>query len=67
MTGTGDDAGRLALEALESLGMPYEIMECDPELADTAAFCEHNSTQCTSSVVECSCESGYLPTHFRRP
>lgn len=41
MTGTGDDAGRLALEALESLGMPYEIMECDPELADTAAFCEH--------------------------
>ncbi len=41
MTGPGADAGRLAIVALESLGMSYEIMECDPELADTAAFCEH--------------------------
>ena len=36
-----DDAGRLAVEALDALGMPYEIMECDPDLADTAAFCAH--------------------------
>lgn len=25
---------------LESLGLTYEEMECDPELADTARFCE---------------------------
>lgn len=25
---------------LERLGLIYEIMECDPELADTAQFCE---------------------------
>jgi prolyl-tRNA editing enzyme YbaK/EbsC (Cys-tRNA(Pro) deacylase) len=27
-------------ERLESLGIEYEIIPCDPELADTAAFCE---------------------------
>jgi prolyl-tRNA editing enzyme YbaK/EbsC (Cys-tRNA(Pro) deacylase) len=27
-------------EALRSLGIVYEEMACDPELADTAAFCE---------------------------
>lgn len=25
---------------LESHGISYEVMECDPDLADTAAFCE---------------------------
>ncbi len=25
---------------LEALHVPYEVMVCDPELADTAAFCE---------------------------
>ena len=24
--------------ALEALGTPFEVMECDPALADTAAF-----------------------------
>lgn len=28
------------LEALENLGLPYEIIEIDPDFADTAAFCE---------------------------
>jgi prolyl-tRNA editing enzyme YbaK/EbsC (Cys-tRNA(Pro) deacylase) len=28
------------IEALDRLGRPYEVMACDPELADTAAFCE---------------------------
>jgi prolyl-tRNA editing enzyme YbaK/EbsC (Cys-tRNA(Pro) deacylase) len=28
------------IEALNQLGRPYEILDCDPELADTAAFCE---------------------------
>lgn len=28
------------LEQLEGLGEPFEIVECDPDLADTAAFCD---------------------------
>jgi len=28
------------LDHLEALGVEYEIVACDPELADTAAFCE---------------------------
>jgi prolyl-tRNA editing enzyme YbaK/EbsC (Cys-tRNA(Pro) deacylase) len=24
---------------LDALGIPYELMDCDPDLADTAAFC----------------------------
>jgi prolyl-tRNA editing enzyme YbaK/EbsC (Cys-tRNA(Pro) deacylase) len=27
------------IEALDRLGRPYEVMACDPDLADTAAFC----------------------------
>lgn len=27
--------------ALDAAGVDYEVMECDPDLADTAAFCEH--------------------------
>ena len=27
--------------ALDALGASYEVLDCDPELADTAAFCEH--------------------------
>ena len=27
-------------EALDRLGVPYEVIPCDPEYADTAAFCE---------------------------
>lgn len=28
------------LAHLDRLGLTYEVMDCDPELADTAAFCE---------------------------
>ena len=28
------------LEQLDALGLAYEVVPCDPELADTAAFCE---------------------------
>jgi prolyl-tRNA editing enzyme YbaK/EbsC (Cys-tRNA(Pro) deacylase) len=28
-------------EALQKYGLQYEVMECDPNLADTAVFCEH--------------------------
>jgi prolyl-tRNA editing enzyme YbaK/EbsC (Cys-tRNA(Pro) deacylase) len=27
-------------EAAETTGVPFEVVQCDPELADTAAFCE---------------------------
>ena len=27
--------------ALEQLGVPFEVIDCDPDLADTAAFCAH--------------------------
>ncbi len=40
MTVEADPAQR-ALEALDALGEPYELIEVDPELADTAAFCQH--------------------------
>ena len=35
------DPGQRAIDALEALGKPYEVIEVDPTLADTAAFCEH--------------------------
>lgn len=30
----------LVIDQLTELGLEYELVECDPELADTAAFCE---------------------------
>lgn len=30
----------VVVESLEATGQPYELVECDPDLADTAAFCE---------------------------
>jgi prolyl-tRNA editing enzyme YbaK/EbsC (Cys-tRNA(Pro) deacylase) len=35
---TADPEGEV-LESLRSLAAPYERLECDPEYADTAAFC----------------------------
>lgn len=29
------------LRALDAAGVPYDVVPCDPALADTAAFCEH--------------------------
>lgn len=29
------------LEVLHAHGLEFKVFECDPELADTAAFCEH--------------------------
>lgn len=31
----------LVLEVLRDLDVPHEVVPCDPELADTAAFCAH--------------------------
>src|SRR5262245_36237505 len=35
------DPGAAVRSALDATGVTYEVMDCDPELADTAAFCEH--------------------------
>jgi prolyl-tRNA editing enzyme YbaK/EbsC (Cys-tRNA(Pro) deacylase) len=36
----GDPAEQLVLDHLARLGIDHEIVPCDPDLADTAAFCE---------------------------
>ena len=36
-----DDAAAKVLATLQSLGIEHEVMDCDPELADTAVFCAH--------------------------
>ena len=37
--------------ALDALGVDYQTMPCDPEFADTAAFCERYGTHVIASVV----------------
>ena len=34
-----DEAEQAAVAAAERLGVPLEVLPCDPEFADTAAFC----------------------------
>jgi prolyl-tRNA editing enzyme YbaK/EbsC (Cys-tRNA(Pro) deacylase) len=36
-----DELERRVRADLDSLGLTYRVMVCDPELADTAVFCEH--------------------------
>lgn len=35
------DIQQAVTEHLAGTGLNYELIECDPELADTAAFCDH--------------------------
>ena len=37
---TLDDAERATVAVLDRIGVPYEVLPCDPAFADTAAFCE---------------------------
>ncbi len=37
---TDDQIEALVLAELDALGADYDVMDCDPDLADTAAFCE---------------------------
>ena len=37
-------------ELLEASGLDYEVIPCDPELADTAVFCEHYGIPLEDSV-----------------
>lgn len=36
-----NDIERRVQEALDGTGLDYELIACDPDLADTAAFCSH--------------------------
>lgn len=36
---TSDDTGDPVLDQLQSLGLDHEVVACDPDLADTEAFC----------------------------
>lgn len=36
-----EDPGAAVREALDATGVAYQVLDCDPDLADTAAFCEH--------------------------
>ena len=38
------------VEMLRASGLDYEVMPCDPELADTAVFCEHYGESLDDSV-----------------
>ncbi|MEO0495476.1 MAG: YbaK/EbsC family protein [Actinomycetota bacterium] len=38
------------LAALDATGQPYERIDCDPDLADTAAFCEHYGYEADESA-----------------
>ena len=35
------DPGARVRAALDELGADHQVLDCDPDLADTAAFCEH--------------------------
>ncbi|MDQ3782995.1 MAG: hypothetical protein M3349_08685 [Actinomycetota bacterium] len=41
MTGADDAVEALVLGAVAATGYDYRVIACDPELADTAAFCAH--------------------------
>lgn len=36
-----DRVAQLVADELAALGVEHELLDCDPELADTAAFCAH--------------------------
>jgi prolyl-tRNA editing enzyme YbaK/EbsC (Cys-tRNA(Pro) deacylase) len=36
-----DETEARVVAALDATGVPYQLIDCDPALADTAAFCEH--------------------------
>jgi prolyl-tRNA editing enzyme YbaK/EbsC (Cys-tRNA(Pro) deacylase) len=45
-----DVIGHRVTSVLDGLGVPYEVMQIDPALADTAAFCAHYGVPLDRSV-----------------
>jgi prolyl-tRNA editing enzyme YbaK/EbsC (Cys-tRNA(Pro) deacylase) len=49
-----DDIEGAVRAALEATGVPYELVPCDPDFADTAAFCErygYSPEQSVNTIV----------------
>ena len=44
------DAAETALATLDQLAIDYEVISCDPELADTQVFCAHYGYPLSSSA-----------------
>lgn len=57
MTVKSDLLHAKVVQSLEETGAIYEAMECDPSLADTAAFCEHykfSETETANCIITAS-------------
>jgi prolyl-tRNA editing enzyme YbaK/EbsC (Cys-tRNA(Pro) deacylase) len=55
--GTAADITTQVVTVLDALGVEYEIIECDPDFADTAAFCEkygYPVDNCGNAIVVAS-------------
>ena len=50
MTGDDQKIERRVTAALDALGVSYEVLPCDPELADTHAYCEHYGISLSESA-----------------
>lgn len=54
---TADDIATQVITVLDALEVEYEIIECDPDFADTAAFCERYDypvDNCGNAIVVAS-------------
>jgi len=49
---------------LENCGIEYKVFQCDPELADTAAFCEHYGFAAGQSANAIVCASKVEPIKY---
>ena len=55
-----DDSHAKVLDALKSLGVDYEVMPCDPDLADTEIFCAHYDIprNCSANTIIVKSKTG---------
>lgn len=49
---------------VDSLGVEYEVVACNPDLADTAAFCEHYGYSLSDSANCIVCASSPAPRKY---
>jgi prolyl-tRNA editing enzyme YbaK/EbsC (Cys-tRNA(Pro) deacylase) len=59
-----NDIDRRVRTALDEIGVPYEMVPCDPELADTAAFCAHYGWSTKDSANTIVVQSRDNPPRF---
>ena len=58
------DIERRVRAALDSTGLDYELIACDPDLADTAAFCAHYGYPMEQSANTIVVASRKPPDHY---